>query len=60
MKSDKRFVPTKRTALDGKVWWVPYDTKENKYSTFICHGRYKTKKECQYRIDYCEREYGIK
>lgn len=60
MKDKKRYIPIKRTALDGKVWWLVYDIIEKKYSTFICHGRYKTKKECEARIEYCGKEYGIK
>lgn len=51
----KRFEPTKRTALDGKRWWVVYDRKENKYSTYTCHGKYKTKWECQFFIDLYEK-----
>lgn len=47
------YEPRQRTALDGKVWWVPYDTKNKKYSTIVRHGRYKTKKECQYDIEHC-------
>lgn len=45
------FVPTKRTALDGKVWWCVYDTVENKWSTLLCFGKYRTKRDCQYAID---------
>lgn len=26
-----RFVPAKRTAIDGKVWWCVYDKTDNKY-----------------------------
>lgn len=26
-----RFVPAKRTALDGIVWWCVFDKKESKY-----------------------------
>jgi hypothetical protein len=47
------YEPRQRTALDGKVWWYPYNTKEQKYSTLTEHGKYKTKKECQYAIDHC-------
>jgi hypothetical protein len=48
----ERFVPKQRTALDGKMWWVVYDNKEHKYSTLLCFGKYKTKKECRAAIDY--------
>ena len=26
-----RFVPAKRTALDGRVWWCIFDNKEQRY-----------------------------
>lgn len=26
-----RFVPAKRTALDGRVWWCVFDKKELRY-----------------------------
>lgn len=26
-----RFVPAKRTSIDGKVWWCVYDKIDNKY-----------------------------
>ena len=54
-----RFEARKRTALDGKVWWCVYDNNKNKWSTYLCHGKYKTKKECEYAIrrsDYENRE----
>lgn len=55
----KRFEPRKRTALDGVVWWVVWDLKENKYSTFTCFGRYPKKKDCQFAIDYYSKEWGL-
>ena len=48
---ETRFIPTKRTAIDGKSWWVVFDTKENKYSTFTCFTKYKTKAACKHAID---------
>lgn len=51
-QNNERFIPSKRTALDGKVWWCVYDTKRNCYSTYICHSKYKTKKRCQEAINY--------
>lgn len=48
----ERFIPMKRTALDGKVWWCVFDTKRMNYSTFTCHGKYKTKKLCKFYIDF--------
>lgn len=44
--------PRKRTALDGKVWWCVFDTNKNDWSTLICFGKYKTKRECQMRINW--------
>lgn len=43
--------PRQRTAVDGKTWWVAYDTEEQKYSTITMIGKYKTRKECQQAID---------
>ena len=45
------FKPVKRTALDGRVWWVVYNTVEEDYSHIVYFGKYKTKKDCQYAID---------
>ena len=28
---EARFVPAKRTALDGRVWWCIFDKKEQRY-----------------------------
>lgn len=42
--------PIKRTAIDGKVWWVPWDCQEHSYSTLLCFGKYKTKRECELAI----------
>lgn len=44
----------KRTALDGKEWWCVFDVTHNRWSTFIFHGKYKRKKDCEYYI----REYS--
>lgn len=44
--------PRKRTAIDGKTWWVVYDSDLRKYSTLTCFGKYRTKKDCQIVIDY--------
>lgn len=53
---NNRFEPRKRTYIDGKVWWCVYDTKENRWSTYLYHGKYKTKKECEYAIRRSENE----
>lgn len=54
-----RFVPTQRTAVDGKTWWVVYDNKEQKYSTYTCFGKYRTKRDCQYAIDRYSKEWNL-
>lgn len=54
-----RFEPTKRTALDGKVWWVVWDNIEHRYSTNICFGKYRRKKDCQWAIDFFTERYGL-
>lgn len=52
INESSRFSPTRRTAIDGKEWWVVYDNKEKKYTTLLpIGGKYKTKKDCQYAID---------
>lgn len=55
----QRFTPEKRTALDGKTWWVAYDWENHKYSTLTCHGKYRTKRECQFWIDYYNKEWNL-
>jgi hypothetical protein len=52
------YEPRMRTAIDGIVWWVPYNIKKEKYSTLLCHGKYRTKKECQQNIDFCYEKYA--
>lgn len=46
-----KYEPRKRTALDGKVWWYPFDVINHKWSTLLCHGKHKTKWECEYYIN---------
>ena len=45
------YEPRKRTALDGKTWWCAFNVLTGKWSTLLCHGKYKTKRDCQYAID---------
>lgn len=47
----ERFTPKKRTALDGRQWWCVYDLEKHDFSTLLIHGKYRTKKECQYAIN---------
>lgn len=56
MKTNERFVPSLRIAVDGKAWYCVFDTQEKKYSTLLFFGKYKTKKACQLAIDYYGKE----
>ena len=51
MGDDDMYEPRKRTALDGKTWWCAFNVLTGKWSTLLCHGKYKTKRDCQYAID---------
>lgn len=44
------FAPAKRTAIDGRSWWVVMDKETNKYSPLLCFGKYRTRKECNAAI----------
>lgn len=55
---EQRFTPIKRTAIDGKVWWVVADNERRDFSHFTCHGKYNTKKECQAAINFWNGRYG--
>lgn len=57
-ENNDRFVPKKRTALDGKTYWCVYDTSKNNWSSYTCHGKYKTREDCQYDIDHTIDKYG--
>lgn len=46
----EKFAPVKRTALDGRVWWVVMDMQTRKYSTLLCFDKYRTRKDCLYAI----------
>lgn len=50
-----RFVPMKRTALDGKVWRCIYDTQMHCWSPFLCHGKYKTKKAALLQLEFLKK-----
>ena len=54
-----RFEARKRTAIDGRVWWCVYDTTERKWSTYLCFGRYKTKRAAQADINHFSRVWQI-
>lgn len=53
------FEPKQRTAIDGIVWWVVFDSTKMQYSTLICFGKYKTKKACQQAIDFYKNKWGL-
>jgi len=46
LEKSTRFEPRKRTALDNRVWWCPFDKLNDRFSTFVIHGKYKTRREC--------------
>jgi len=46
-----KYTPRKRTALDGRTWWYPYNKVEHEWSALTCHGKFKTKKACQTAIN---------
>ena len=46
---DIRFEPIERIAMDGKKWWVVWDLKNDCYSTCPLFGRYRLKKDCQFK-----------
>ena len=54
-----RFSTRKRTALDGRSWWCVFDNKENKFSTYTCFGKYKTKTACEKAIQFYEKEWNL-
>ena len=51
----ERFTARKRLALDGRVWWCIYDNKSCKWSSYVCFGKYKTKKAANAAISYFSR-----
>lgn len=44
------FAPAKRTAIDGRSWWVVMDKETHKYSPLLCFGKYRTREECNAAI----------
>lgn len=52
-----RYIPVKRTAVDGRVWWVVWDCKNHKYSTCVLFGRYERKKDCEFDIRFKTERY---
>lgn len=47
-----RFVAKQRIAFDGKSWWCVYDKQRKGWSTYLCHGKFKTKREAEWCIAY--------
>jgi len=57
---NKRFIPLKRFALDGKMWWCVWDNMRHDWSTYTCHcGMYKTKKAAWADIQYYNVVWGL-
>ena len=54
---NNRFIPLRIPSLDGKKRCGVWDTQKGRFSTFIYHGNYKTKKECQFYIDFYNKKY---
>lgn len=54
-----KFSAVKRTALDGRSWWVVFDNKENKFSTYTCFGKYRRKTDCENAIQFYEKEWNL-
>ena len=50
--------PRKRTALDGRVWWCVFDADTRKWSTLLCFGRYRRRKDAQYAIDLAKNRFA--
>lgn len=48
----ERFKAVKRTARDGRTWWVVWDKAKREYSGLRCFGRYRRKKDCELAIRY--------
>ena len=45
-----RFVPRRRAAADGVVWWCIYDRERLEWSTYLCHSKSRLKKEAMAKI----------
>ncbi len=56
--NNSRFIPQKRIAIDGKVWWCVFDMLKLNWSTYMCHGKHFTKKACQLQIDLANQTYS--
>jgi len=47
----KQFEPRKRIALDGRLWWCVWDNMRRGWSTYTCHGKYKTRRAALIAIE---------
>lgn len=54
---EKRFIPVRRAALDGRLWWCVFDNKRGAFSSFLCHGKYQRKRDCVSAIDRSNAEF---
>nr|DAG73761.1 MAG TPA: hypothetical protein [Bacteriophage sp.] len=55
----ERFKPAKRCALDGKTWWCVWDRLKQTFSSFVCHGKYRTKSDCEIYIAYYNKAWNL-
>ena len=55
----ERFIPRKRVAIDGRVWWCVWDCVQKCWSSYTCFGKYKTKNECQISIDVYKESWNL-
>ena len=44
------FEPRKRTAIDGRVWWYPFDNTTHEWCTLSFRGKYKLRRDCEQAI----------
>ena len=48
----------RKTTIDSKTWWVPFNLTTKRYSTLAILGKYRTQKGCAAAIKFYERCYG--
>lgn len=48
-----------RELSDGKTWWCVWDRQKQAFSSFVCHGKYRTKSLCELRIAYHNKAWNL-
>lgn len=48
----------RQNEVEGKIYWMPYNTVKKKYSTLTAFDKYKTKRACAAAIKFYERCFG--